>query len=156
MEYEIRDVPLDDFPGYRVSSHGEVWGKMYKRPMRPDPDKDGYLRVQLRHYGKRRTAYVAQLVLLAFHGPKPDGCEAMHTPDPTRTNNRADNLRWGTREENQNEIDRESHPETKLTRQDVIDIRASQLATKELAAMFLVCEATIGRIKRRESWAFVE
>ena len=59
--------------------------------------KDGYRVVQIN--GKNR--YVHELVCEAFHGPKPSGKNTTvdHYPDRNRSNDRADNLRWATPEE---------------------------------------------------------
>lgn len=46
-----------------------------------------------------QVQHVHVLVLLAFQGPRPRGYQSRHL-DGNRFNNRADNLRWGTREEN--------------------------------------------------------
>ncbi len=46
---------------------------------------------------------VHRLVLLAFVGPRPDGMECLHGPDPTKSNNAITNIRWGTRQENERE-----------------------------------------------------
>lgn len=56
----------------------------------------GYLRVSL---GKGNKVYVHTIVLTAFTGPAPEGCECLHG-DGDRTNNSDINLRWGTRLEN--------------------------------------------------------
>ena len=49
-----------------------------------------------------KTYKVASLVCEAFNGPKPfPKWDCMHIDEDAR-NNRADNLRWGTRKENQN------------------------------------------------------
>lgn len=45
--------------------------------------------------GRRRNFYVHELVLLAFHGPRPAGFEGCHG-DGDSKNNRASNLRWDT------------------------------------------------------------
>ena len=64
------------------------------------PQNTGYLIVQLKYAPRPRKAVtVHALVLEAFVGPKPDGMEARHL-DGDQTNNRPDNLRWGTRSEN--------------------------------------------------------
>jgi hypothetical protein len=47
----------------------------------------------------RRTYRVHTLVLLAFVGPPPEGCECCHE-DGDRANNRLTNLRWDTRQAN--------------------------------------------------------
>jgi len=58
--------------------------------------KDGYRKVQIN--GKDRRVH--ELVCEAFHGPKPSEAHTVdHHHDRNHSNNRADNLRWATREE---------------------------------------------------------
>jgi hypothetical protein len=76
------------------------------RDAKPDR-RDGYARVSLATAsGRYRTHKVHRLVLEAFVGPCPDGMECLHSPDATRTNNRLDNLRWGTHQDNVDEVER--------------------------------------------------
>lgn len=49
--------------------------------------------------GKRRMIYVHKLVALAFHGERPKGMEIRHL-DGNGSNNRADNLSYGTKTQN--------------------------------------------------------
>lgn len=49
--------------------------------------------------GKQEQSPIHVLVALAFHGPRPDGMEVRHL-DGVRTNNRPENLSWGTHAEN--------------------------------------------------------
>jgi hypothetical protein len=66
-------------------------------------NNNGYEQVTLcRETGR----HVHHLVLLAFVGPRPNGMEALHG-DGNKANNRLDNLRYGTRSENQH--DRAKH-----------------------------------------------
>ena len=58
--------------------------------------RSGYRRVAI---GRGNKVYVHTLVLTAFVGPCPAGCECLHG-DGNRTNNCDFNLRWGTRLEN--------------------------------------------------------
>ena len=85
-----RLVPNSNGIGVRCSR-----GKMLKQRI----DDTGYYSVVLCKNGKAKTKRVHVLVCSAFHGPKPIGMEVLHL-DGTRTNNRADNLKWGTRSEN--------------------------------------------------------
>ena len=55
--------------------------------------------------GKRKPAYVHHLVALAFLGPKPDGDEVLHGAKGSTCND-ADNLRYGSPDENSDEIAR--------------------------------------------------
>ncbi len=111
---EWRDVP--GYEGlYRVSDMGRVMtlsrrlvfrnGKQRGRViptkiLAPTVVKDGHLRLTLCKLGIVKSVYVHSLVLLAFVGECPDGMECCHFPDRDPTNNRLDNLRWGTAADN--------------------------------------------------------
>lgn len=105
--------PVLGFPGYFVGSDGSVWtakakGGNDRRPriasewkrLSVHQNRAGYLIVNLDHNGKNYTRQVHRLVLEAFVAPRPDGMEACHYPDPDKTNNGIDNLRWDTHVEN--------------------------------------------------------
>lgn len=96
---------------YEVSSHGRVrsiertivtkQGVRRRLPgqmMAQTADAHGYLRVTLS--GPRlRVPLVHALVAEAFHGARQPGLEVCHN-DGDKLNNKATNLRWGTRSEN--------------------------------------------------------
>lgn len=66
------------------------------------PDKrpgKGYLYVTMRDGQRRRKAAVAVLVLEAWRGLRPAGCEACHNKG-IRTDNRLSELRWDTKAAN--------------------------------------------------------
>ena len=102
--------PVPGYEGsYAASSHGRIRsldritdrGRNWRgRLLTPTPMKNGYLLVTLWRGGRQRTQLVHRLVLSAFHGPCPDGSEALHR-DGIRTNNYLENLSWGTHSENQ-------------------------------------------------------
>lgn len=108
--------PIPGYEGsYAASSHGRVRsldritdrGRKWRgRLLTPTPMKNGYLLVTLWRNGRQRTQLVHRLILAAFHGPCPDGGEALHR-DGKRANNRLENLCWGTHSENQ--FDQVSH-----------------------------------------------
>ena len=90
---EWRDVT--EFEGfYEVSSAGEVRNARTLHILKPASWK-GYLRVNLQ--GKTRKVH--RIVAFAFHGEPHDGQEVCHN-NGMSTDNRAENLRWGTRSEN--------------------------------------------------------
>lgn len=60
---------------------------------------NGYPKVGLKHQGQSKKLYVHDIVLTAFIGRRPDGAACCHG-DGVRTNNRLENLRWGTFSEN--------------------------------------------------------
>lgn len=59
----------------------------------------GYQAVNLQGDGKHRTSKTSQLVALAFLGPRPSSMQVRHK-DGNPTNNRLDNLCYGTQSEN--------------------------------------------------------
>lgn len=70
------------------------------RMLKPYPlPHSGYLQLTLGDGGKGRRYYVHRLVLEAFVGPAPEGHEACHN-NGVPSDNRLENLRWGTRGEN--------------------------------------------------------
>lgn len=93
-----RWLPVPGYEGvYEVSEQGEI--RRYGKERRTTVDKKGYVRITLSKNGKVRNFLVSALVCKAFHGPRPEGCEAAHI-DGDQKNNRADNLCWKTHAEN--------------------------------------------------------
>jgi len=101
-----RDLEGLGFPGYRVGDDGSVWtcknarwGRRDKwKELSPAPMSSGYLLVSLGR-GSRNKRTVHSLAASAFHGPCPSGMQCRHL-DGNKVNNRADNLIWGTPQEN--------------------------------------------------------
>ena len=108
-----RWLPVPGFEGYyEVSDHGSV--RSLDRQVTPrngspynlsgkvlslSENADGYPMVQLWRDGRGTRKLVHALVLEAFVGPRPEEMEACHWDD-NRTDNRVQNLRWGTQSEN--------------------------------------------------------
>ena len=117
-------------------------------------DRDGYLGVLLSAPGRKKVSMkVHHAVLFAFSGSRPDGCECRHL-DGDRKNNRLENLRWGTPEENNADRIRqatvaygEKHGRCKLSDADVKFIMTSGIETKYLAQKYGVACNTIIRIR---------
>lgn len=100
---------------YEVSSRGRVRSSA-RGPGRSErvrslsADRYGYLTVGLSRDGKQTTHRVHVLVAVAFHGERPAGLQARHL-NGNQTDNRADNLAWGTRVENaRDKIAHGTHP----------------------------------------------
>lgn len=127
--------PISGFDGYEVSSMGRV--RSFKgrhdghRELRQRRDAYGYMIIGLWQGRKQFTALkVHRLVLEAFVGPCPPGLETRHL-DSDRTNNRLENLAWGTRLENASDrtesgrhISGHDHAHARLSPADVKEIRA--------------------------------
>ncbi len=104
--------------------------------------------------GRMVGRYVSRLVLEAFRGCAPYGEQARHL-DGVMTNNRLDNLAWGTPVENAADKVRhgtslhgERNHQCKLSDKQVKEIRASRDLLRVLAMQYGVRESTISRIRR--------
>lgn len=99
---------------YQVSNKGEVrniavfsykYQRVLKRksprPLRPEITYDGYKRVVLSLYGKKRKFSVHRLVAFAFI-PNPDNLPEVNHKDENTANNVANNLEWCTAKYNSN------------------------------------------------------
>jgi len=171
--------PIKDFPRYFVTDTGKVFSTM-PRANQPPPSQPreksffncfGYWCVSLSKGKKEHKKYVHRLVLETFRGKAPKGYQCRHL-DGVRTNNNINNLKWGTRSENQ--MDRvahgssnrgERHPHHKLTEEQVrLIYKLATDANKKtrkidkggnyavIAKMFNVSRSAIEGIVRRKSW----
>lgn len=112
---------------------------------------NGYLNVDLNNGKKRWHRPVHILVAEAFIGPRPENNDVMHI-DGDRTNNRAENLCYGTRAENLHQMYEYGGKLKKLSREDVLDImnrlnRGEDY--KDLAKEYGVNNAAVCHIKNK-------
>lgn len=110
MDIEIWKA-IPEFTGYEASTLGRI--RSYRcqgngldwttepKILKHKVSSRGYHSVRIRHDdGRIVDMRVNRLVLLAHVGPCPPGMVACHFPDPTKANNRLDNLRWDTQQAN--------------------------------------------------------
>ena len=98
--------PIPGYEGlYEVSSHGRV-RSFHRVTNLPCPhlsklhiDAHGYTYVNFSKDGHKHKRKVHQLVLEAFHGPKPPGC-VVHHKNSVRTNNYLSNLEYASYKDN--------------------------------------------------------
>jgi hypothetical protein len=131
------------------------------RLLAPAPSLSGHLSVAL---GRGNTKAVHLIVLEAFVGPCPEGCECLHRnnrPD----DNRLENLRWGTRSENiVDAIEHGAMPRgsrkwnAKLSERQIPLIREMMPASSyaQIGRIFGVSEATIRQVRDRRTWRHVQ
>ncbi len=130
---ELRPIP--GLPGYWARADGEIYStKVSSTPKLKGRwlCSNGYFHVSLTVEGKPSRCTVHALVARAFHGERPFvGAEARHL-NGNRTDNRAENLKWGSGSENQNDALQhgtrfvgEASPLAKLTNDQVATIVAA-------------------------------
>lgn len=112
LEYHLPDLlqgsrPVPGYLGYFATVCGRIWstGRLAEKRLPPhflEPyiDRKGYLKVNPSKDGKSRTTNVHKMVCLAFHGEQPSWATEVRHLDGNPTNNRPDNIQWGTSKEN--------------------------------------------------------
>lgn len=170
METEERWLPVAGSEFHQVSDQGRVRSRRGGNGL-PLPD-GGWRICKLSRHGKgyleikinERLRLVHNLVLEAFVGPPRDGEEACHHPDPARTNNRLDNLRWAPRSSNSHDAALGGRiAGQKLTPDDVLTIRQrtdgkplTQQLIAEVQQDFPVGPAAIKNIRYRQTWKWLD
>lgn len=152
-------------PGYIVHDDGTIIG-LRGWPLKPWLAGKGYHMISACWEGKRYPLYVHQLVCETFHGPRPFPEAQVRHLNGMNTDNRAANLVWGTRAEN--EADKIRHGTrnqgerqglSKLTEQQVREIRerytAGGVFQRGLAAEFGVTQSCIWAIVTRKTWIHI-
>lgn len=174
---------IPGFPGYRVTDKGTVysfWERYYPKgkgrvgvkyrigrlgkKLKFAPQRGGYLGVSIKNgqTGRKTLQLVHRLVLLAFVGPCPEGCEARHFPDRNPKNNRLTNLSWATKKVNQKDRIRhgthsrgEKHGIAKLTNAQAEELRkmvSGGLSRTAAAKKFGISGSAAGRIVQRRTY----
>ena len=100
---ELREIP--GYEGvYSVDRIGNVWrvggwGTSEPRKLKNILNNNGYHSVMLSKNNKQKRMQVHRLVAMAFIGPPPEKADVCHL-NHVRTDNRLENLCYGTRSEN--------------------------------------------------------
>lgn len=150
----------------RLLNNNRQWkGRILKPTIR---DKSGHLGVHLCKNGKAKTYCIHQLVLVAFIGFCPDNMEGCHN-NGIETDNRLNNLRYDTHSNNILDSVRhgthtdsrgEKHGLSKLTEQQVKEIRklaiSGKCTPKKISEMFGISRGTVSDIKLRKGWGWLD
>ena len=115
---QLRRIPISPNADYMAGQDGLIYSRTkYKGfgrkvyvawyALRGHRTAKGYLTVSLCHKNRKVTQHVHRLVCMAFHGmPNPQTLQTRHL-DGNPDNDRPENLRWGTQQENWQ--DRKAH-----------------------------------------------
>ena len=158
--------PVPGYSGhYEISCQGRILSHKFGKTtiLRPKMHPRGYLFIFLSN-GKlgRKKHNIHQLVIQNFGPAQPDNTTVDHI-NRVRTDNRIQNLRWATQEEQiENTVfadcKGEKNPCAKLKEQDVIQIvkhLKDGMGRMALAQMYNVTKTTIGNIVLGITWSHV-
>lgn len=159
--------PIADAPGYQVSDLGRVRSvdrtcvdgrKASGRVLFQEIAKNGYPMVVICPNGKRRRVAVHRLVVAAFIKPVPPGREVRHL-NGVKTDNRAANLRIGTRLQNTRDRQRHGNAARKLTAPKVRQMRnryaAGGVTFKQLGAEYGVSGTSARLAVIGQTWTHI-
>lgn len=162
----MRKVP--GFPGYMVTSVGDLWSFREALPKRILPNWfKGYLHVNVKTAPGRsnmRKVPLHQIVLLAWVGPRPSQSHVGRHRDRNTSSNAAGNLLWGTPLDNIHDAighgthvskrRGEKHPRAKLSDADVMAIKSlaarGELQVSAFAASHGIDASTVRAIARND------
>jgi len=154
---------------YKVSNYGGIQSlkRGFPRILKPYPVPAGYLYITLCADNICKKYKVHRLVLETFVGPCPPGMECRHL-DGDPSNNRIDNLCWGTRSENMKDVVKhgtlsinwpnncgQNNGMSKLNDKKVLEIDSlimEGIPLEEIARRFKVNRSTVSLIKLRQTW----
>ena len=97
-------LPIKDFPGYWITSSGQVWSDFSNKFISIVNMSNGYQRVVLSKKNKSYNFLIHRLVAEAFI-PNPENKPCVNHKDLNRANNLVENLEWVTYKENNNYAD---------------------------------------------------
>ena len=164
-------VEIAGDPGYYATEDGHIFSKRngYLRQL-PERMHKGYLRVNVRDGGrpvKTHVEPVHKLILEAFVGKRPDGYVCRHL-NGIATDNRIENICWGTPKENVQDAIRhgtavclrlgEDSAAAKLKTIDILTIKqlyAGGRSRKELANAYSISYRHVSDIILGRTWKHV-
>lgn len=144
---------------YEISEYGDVKNIKTNRLLKPDLHYKGYLRVF--HLGSRD--YIHRIVATLYID-NPNNYPQVNHKDGNKLNNHYSNLEWCTAKYNNEHaltnglrkqqvfIPGEHHPNAKLTTEQVLDIRQSNLKAKDIANKHNVSCITVYKIRQGKVW----
>lgn len=160
--YEISNLGrIKSLDKYRIGGSG---GIVYLKPFKSGDD---YRAVGLRKNGVK-TTHLVHILVATYFIPNPDRLPEVDHKDFDRSNNRHDNLRWSTHDDNIKHSSKEGRmsgakgeksPRAKHTNEDVLKIRelyaSGNYTQDEIASMFGVKRHNVAKIVLRQRWAHI-
>jgi hypothetical protein len=153
-----------DYYGYKVYQNGTIIG-LRGWVLKAVKDSGGYLTVNIKK-DKLRTVRIHRIMAECFL-PNPNSLPVVNHIDGNKLNNSLDNLEWCSYSHNSKHarinnltpkpplLIGENNKRSKLTESQVMDIRLSNLPTRELSKIYKVSKVSINNILIRKTWKHI-
>lgn len=163
---KVRSTPINGFDNYVVTDTGEIisYKRKQQRTLRPDLNKEGYLRVVLSKDGETFRYSIHRLVAMHYL-PNPENKPFVNHKDGNKQNNHVDNLEWCNCSENTKHafdsmlrIHGENAPNAQLSDsvvEKVCELLQSGMKRKQILELNLHDKLTPSKfddIRRRRCW----
>lgn len=136
---------IENFPGYFVTNYGRIWSNFSRKWLKPTENKRGNHNRLYVSLGRGNKRYVHRLVAETFI-PNPENLNEVDHIDTNGLNNRVENLRWVTHNENMvNEKTVENLKRNTGHYLEIEEIATGKkfIGVKEVAKIFQVSENTV-------------
>lgn len=123
------------------------------RMLKPTQKGNGYFHLTLQVNKVQTTLHLHRMVLEAFVGPCPEGMEGLHR-NGVKSDNRLDNLRWGTHIENCSDRSRHGKCQFALTYEEALQIRdcRGKMRQVDVAEIYGISQPTVSAIQLGKIW----
>lgn len=165
MENQYLWKRISDLKEFEISNSGMIRNALTKKLIPHCQTKNGYLKTNIFHQGKRYSKLIHRIVIREFLF---DSTMQVNHIDGNKHNNNLSNLEYVTQSENikhafligiQNHKG-EKNPAHKLTAADVREIRKlseeRKISQRKLARMYSTSQGNISKIINRKKWSCVE
>jgi len=140
---------IKDYPRYYINRAGVIYSERSKKELKHVINTHGYAQVRLNGTIKKVHILLAQAFI-----PNPENHPVVRHLNDIKTDNRLENLAWGTYKDNTQDMIKNGKQKIKrrFTEEEAIEIFISEKATEFFVKLHQVSRQTINKIRTRKTY----